>query len=162
MYRLITIVIIMYSMLLFACYSEPEWSARFVESDKYSFSTFIDGVQQFPYRADEAKFSRVVGNFYSLKLRMSKTEVIELLGEPDSEEFEFRYPNDKKVVGSSFGYYLSRMTKELANDQDKAVFLYFDANKKLFWGQPVNLELTDIGGPYERRKKYEDVSSRTL
>ena len=143
----------MYSMLFFACHSEPERSTQFVESEKYSFSRFIDGVQQFPYRADEAKFSRVVGNFHSLKLKMAKAEIIELLGEPDSEEFEFRYPDDKKVVGSSFGYYLTRMAKELANDQDKAVFLYFDANEKLFWGQAVNLELTDIGGPYERRKK---------
>ena len=146
-------MIIIYSMLLFSCHSEPEWSTKFMESEKYSFSKFIDGVQQFPYRADEAKFSRMIKNFPSLKLGMSKTEVIELLGEPDSEELEFKYPDDKKIVGSSFGYYLTRMTKELANDQDKAVFLYFDANEKLFWGQPVNLELAGIGGPHESRKK---------
>ena len=131
----------------FACNSEPEWSARSVESDNYSFSKFIDGIQQFPYRADKSKFSRVVGNFPSLILGMSRGEVIELLGVPDSEEFEFKYPDDKKVVGSSFGYYLTRMEKELANDQDKVVFLYFDANEELFWAQSVNLHINDIGGP---------------
>lgn len=78
---------------------------------------------------------------------MSKGEVIEHLGVPDSEEFEFKYPDDKKVVGSSFGYYLTRMEKGLANDQDKAVFLYFNGNEELFWAQAVNLELNDIGGP---------------
>jgi hypothetical protein len=141
------ICILVCFLLLFACSSEPEWSTQFVESDNYSFSKFIDGIQQFPYQADKSKFSRVVGNFQSLKLRMSKGEVIEHLGVPDSEEFEFKYPDDKKVVGSSFGYYLTRMEKGLANDQDKAVFLYFNGNEELFWAQAVNLELNDIGGP---------------
>jgi hypothetical protein len=161
MYRLMAIMIIMYSTLLFACHSEPEWSARSVESDKYSFSKFIDGIQQFPYRADMSKWSRVTENFQSLELGMSKGEVIELFGEPDAEDFEFKYPDDKKVVGSSFGYYLTRMERELANDQDKAVFLYFNTNEELFWAQAVNLELNDIGGPYEPRKEKENVGSST-
>lgn len=141
------VCILVCMLLLFACNSEPEWSAQSVESDKYSFSNFINGIQQFPYHADESKFLRVVGNFPSLTLGMSKGEVIELIGVPDSEEFEFKYPDDEKVVGSSFGYYLTRMERELANDQDKVIFLYFNANEELFWAQAVNLELNDIGGP---------------
>ena len=141
-------VCILCCLVLFcACKAEPKWDARIVEADKYSFSKFINGIQQFPYRADDLKFSRVVGNFHSLKLGLSKEEVIKLLGEPDAEDFEFRYPDDKNVVGSSFGYYLTRMEKELANDQDKEVFLYFNKNGKLYWAQPNNLNLNDIGGP---------------
>ena len=134
-------------MLLCACKPEPKWVARFVESDKYSFSKFIDGIKQFPYRADKSKFSRVVGNFDSLKTGMLKAEAIKILGEPDAEEFEFRYPDEKNVVGSSFGYYLTRMGRELANDQDKDVFLYFNKNGELYWVHPSNLKLNDIGGP---------------
>jgi hypothetical protein len=139
-------------VFLFACKAEQTWDARFVESDKYSFSRFIEGIQQFPYRADKSKFSRVVFNFRGLKLGMSKAEVIKLLGVPDSEMFKFRYPDDKNVVGSSYGYYLTRKEKELGNKLDKEVFLYFNKNEELYWAQPVNLNLTDLGGPEKAKK----------
>jgi hypothetical protein len=130
-----------------ACKPEPKWDARFVESDKYNFFKFIEGIKKFPYRADESKFSRVVGNFRSLKLGMPKEKTSEILGAPDSEEFEFIYPDEKNIAGSSNIYLLTRMEKELANKQDKAVCLYFDKYEKLYWAQPINLDLKDIGGP---------------
>ena len=143
----INVILLCCLVLIFACKAEQKWDARFVESDQYSFSKFIEGIKQFPYHADESKFSRVVGNFHSLKLGMSRATVIKLLGEPDAEEFAFRYPDDKNVVGSSFSYYLTRKEKELGNKLDKEVFLYFNKNDELYWAQPNNLNLKDLGGP---------------
>jgi len=78
---------------------------------------------------------------------MSKEEAIKILGEPDYEMFEFIYPDEKNIAGSTVAYCLIRMEKELNNKQDKAACLYFDKHEKLYWAQPINLNLNDIGGP---------------
>ena len=97
--------------------------------------------------ASDKKISKIYNGYPLLKVGMSKAEVITLLGEPDSEMFKYKYPDDKKIDSSSFGYYLKRTEKELATEQDKVIFVYFNIKGELFWVHSENLGLNDLGGP---------------
>lgn len=82
---------------------------------------------------------------------MSKDEIKKILGEPDSEMFDYlEMQENKKLTGSSWGYYLKRFDRELATVRyDEAVFLSFNTNETLYWAQLETVAgLKSLGGPH--------------
>jgi len=120
----------------------------FIASDRYSFSGFVDSIDEFPFVAGESRFSTVLNGYSRLSKGMTKEEVIAEIGEPDSEMIEYQETDSsREFVGSTFGYYLSRSEKELANlDLDQQLTLYFDSKHVMYYARPENIDgLKDIG-----------------
>jgi hypothetical protein len=137
------------AILLGACDSDTTGVREFHESEKHSFSQFISGIERFPYLADRQKVSRITEGFKRLSVGMRKDDVEKAMGKPDSEMLEYsETKNGKALVGSTWGYYLKRKERELANpSSDEAVFLYFKVNDELYWAQPENVVgLEALGG----------------
>lgn len=134
-----------------ACNADTKWVLRTHESEKYSFTRFLESIEKFPYMADEPKFSRVGEGFKQLSLGMRKDDVKKTMGEPDSEMLNYR-PLDKseKLVYSTWSYYLKRFQRDLVNeDFDEAITLYFKANEELYWADPRNISgFKPLGGPH--------------
>ena len=131
---------------------QPHIDARrvFVESDRYSFSGFIESIDQFPYQAEDSKVNQVKEGYGRLVVGMSEEDCIAILGEPDSEMLEYAQNNEvREFFGSTFGYYLARYEAELANSEyDRQVSLYFDKSHRLFFVLPSNVEgLIELGHP---------------
>jgi hypothetical protein len=140
-------------VMLSACNSDTIWDYKFIESDKYSISKFFSEINEYPYVADNKKISKIYDGYESLKIGLSKNEAINFLGEPDFEEFAYKYPDEKNIISSSFGYYLKRVKKELATvEEDKMLFLTFNPKGELFWVHSDNMGLKDIGGPKGSRE----------
>lgn len=141
------------TILVMACDGDRMGGREFHESEKHSFSRFIEGIERFPYVADQQKNSRVREGFKRLSIGMHKDDVKKAMGEPDSEMFEYSKTNkDKELVGSTWGYYLKRTERNLATpNYDEAVFLYFKPNNELYWAQPENVNgLETLGAPLSK------------
>jgi hypothetical protein len=111
-----------------------------IESGKYNFYEFIGSIEEFPYTAKEEKIDRVKNGFDLLLIGMSKEEVLKNMGEPDSEDFSYKLSNGKKLLYSTWGYYLKRFEKEISTEgYDEAIFLYFKPNNKLYWAKPEGI-----------------------
>ena len=139
------------TLLVGACDTETKWVMRSHESEKYSFTGFLKGIEKFPYTADQSKLSRVKGGSKRLSLGMKKDDVKKIMGEPDSEMLHYR-PKEKgkELIYSTWSYYLKRFERELGNSSfDQAVVLHFKSNnEELYWVDPGNLEgFNSLGGP---------------
>ncbi|GEM_PF-2607234 len=144
-YFLLTVML----ALTTACSKEPSVQ-RTVESPQYGFTVFINGIAKFPYEAPKARQEKVQGGYAQIKLGMNKEDVKKLLGEPDAEFMTYRASKGKETLASSsWAYYLARREIKFANEKyDKIVFIHFDANEKLYWAVPSNVErLARIGEP---------------
>ena len=143
------------TILIGACDRNAAEVREFHETERYSFSQFIAGIESFPYQAEQRKVSRVKEGFKLLSVGMTKSDVEKAMGKPDSEELEYSRTNkDKELIGSTWGYYLKRTEPELANpSSDEAVFLYFKLNDELYWAQPENVVgLETLGGPSSKNR----------
>jgi hypothetical protein len=120
------------------------------EDPQYSFTAFLESINTFPYEAPKAKQDKIRSEFPKLSLGMEKKEVEEILGKPDAEFITYDLQKGKEeLIQYSLAYYLYRHEKKLVSDKiDRTVFLYFDANAKLYWAVPTNVEsLVQAGGP---------------
>lgn len=137
-------------ILLIGCTGEDSFHVT-REGTDYSFTTFIKSINNFPYEASKSKQGEVRTGYKSLSIGMDKKDVLEMLGEPDAESLYYdSVKGQETFLNSSWGYYLHRHERELANEKfDRAVFIYFDVNEKMFWALPTNIEsLAEIGSPF--------------
>ena len=81
---------------------------------------------------------------------MKKDDVVQILGNPDSETFKYKYPDEVNIISSSFTYYLKRIKKDFADKEDKMFFLYFTPRGELYWVHSKNMGLNDLGEPGRR------------
>lgn len=143
---------ILFSILLVsACDAETKWVMQSHESEKYSLTRFLKGIEKFPYTADQSKFSRVKAGSKRLSLGMKKDDVEKIMGKPDSEMLHYR-PKEKgkELIYSTWSYYLKRFERELGNSSfDQALVLHFKSNnEELYWVDPGSLEgFNSLGGP---------------
>jgi hypothetical protein len=132
------------------CQSHIDTSRVFVESDRYSFSEFLESIDQFPYLAEDSKVKQVKEGYDRLVVGMSKEDCVAMMGEPDSEMLEYAINNEvREFSGSTFGYYLARYEAEWADSEyDSQVALYFDKSHRLYFVLPSNVEgLVELGHP---------------
>lgn len=138
-------------LLVSACDAETKWVMQSHESEKYSFTGFLKGIEKFPYTANQSKLSRVKGDSKRLSLGMKKDDVKKIMGKPDSEMLHYRAKQkDKELIYSTWSYYLKRFERELGNSSfDEAVVLHFKSNnEELYWVDADNLEgFKSLGGP---------------
>lgn len=145
------ISLVLSSIVFVSSCDTPPSGLEVHESDKYSFSEFMKGMKRFPYTADQSKFSRVTEGFRRLSLDMRKGDVIQIMGRPDAEWFDYRIDkNSKELVESSWGYYLKRFEAELGTEGfDEAIFLHFKLSDELYWAYPSSISgLEPVGGPH--------------
>ena len=132
------------------CQRHIDASRVFVESDRYSFSGFIESIDGFPYIAADSKLNQVEEGYDRLVVGMSKEDCIAIMGEPDSEMLEYALNNEiREFFGSTFGYYLARYEANLVNSEyDRQVTLYFDKGHRLHFALPSNVQgLIAVGHP---------------
>jgi len=132
---------------LLACNSDDIWDYKSIESNKYSFSKFFSEIKEYPYIANDNKITKIYNGYKSLKIGLTKDEVITLLGEPDCEVFDYKYPDEKNIISSAFGYYLKLVKRESVSEEDQILTLTFNPKDELFWVHSDNMGLKDIGGP---------------
>jgi len=138
-------------LIVSICDADTQWVLESQESDKYSFTRFIESVQTFPYTADQSKLTRVRGGFKRLSLGMKKDDVKKIMGEPDAESHNYRpMKESKKLLYTTWDFYLKRHERNVATDGfDETVFLYFKPNQELYWAFPSNITgLKPLGGPH--------------
>lgn len=145
-------IFVLFSILLVsACDAGTKWVMQSHESEKFSFTRFLKGIEKFPYTADQSKLSRVKTGSKLLSLGMKKEDVKKIMGEPDSEMLHYRTKQkDKDLIYSTWSYYLKRFERELGNSNfDQAVVLHFKSNnEELYWVDADNLEeIKSLGGP---------------
>jgi hypothetical protein len=124
------------------------------ESSQYNFNHFLNGITKFPYEASKDKQRKIINGYSKLSLELNKQTIKDIMGEPDAEFIGYKIikGTPDKFIFSSWGYYLHRHDKFLANEAyDKAIFLNFDINEKLYWAyrsEPNNNKLyQQIGSP---------------
>lgn len=128
-------------LIIIGCEKEQRVGEMIIESGKYNFQEFIERIEKFPYTANEEKTDRVKKGYDLLLIGMSKDEVLKSMGEPDSEDFSYKLSNGKDLLYSTWGYYLKRVDKELANEgYDQAIFLFFNPNNELYWAKPNGIK----------------------
>lgn len=133
-----------------ACDKGAEWVLESHESERYSFTQFMDRVGKFPYAAEQSKLNRVQEGFKRLKPGMRKDEIRHILGEPDSEFLNYkRKEKHRELIYSTWGYHLKRFDRRMSNEGfDQAIILYFKSNEELYWADPNNIAaLKPVGGP---------------
>ena len=137
--------------LVGACDTESKWVMRSQESEKYSFTRFLEGIERFPYAAEQTKYSRVKEGFKRISIGMQKVDVKKVMGEPDYEMVHYK-PKQKgeQFIYSTWTYNLKRFEKNLGNsDFDEAVVLHFKPNEELYWALPGKIAgLKSLGGPH--------------
>ena len=127
-----------------------KWVMRSYESEKYSFTRFLEGIERFPYTAQQSKYSRVKEGFKHLSIGMRKIDVKKAMGEPDYEMVHYKQnKNGEELIYSTWSYSLKRFEKDLGNDDfDEAVVLHFKPNEELYWAFPDKIAgLKSLGGP---------------
>ena len=137
-------------LLVSACDTDTKWVLESHESQRYSFTRFVAGIEKFPYTADQSKISRVREGFKRLSLGMRKDNVRKIMGEPDSEMLNYKpKQNSEELIDSTWAYYLKRSERNLAKEGfDEALVLYFKPNEELYWADPDNIAgLKPLGGP---------------
>jgi hypothetical protein len=138
-------------LLVSACDAGTQWVFESQESERYSFTRFIESIEKFPYTADQSKSSRVREGFKRLSLGMKKDEVRKVMGEPDAESLNYKpMRKSKELIYTTWDFYLKRREAKLATDGfDEAIYLYFKPNGELYWADPSNIaELKPLGGPH--------------
>lgn len=143
-------VVVLCMPLVAACDSNTHPVLESHESQKYSFSRFIENIESFPYTAAQSKLSKVREGFKRLSLGTGKGEIKKIMGEPDSETMSYKpTKKNKGLIYSTWGYYLKRSERNLATDGfDATVVLYFKPNGELYWADPINVAgLKVLGGP---------------
>jgi len=136
--------------LVGACDTGSKWVMRSYESEKYSFTRFLEGIERFPYTAQQSKYSRVKEGFKHLSIGMRKIDVKKAMGEPDYEMVHYKQnKNGEELIYSTWSYSLKRFEKDLGNDDfDEAVVLHFKPNEELYWAFPDKIAgLKSLGGP---------------
>jgi hypothetical protein len=105
------------------------------ESSEYSFTSFTNSIDQYPYEAPKAKQDIVKNGYSKVSLGMNKQDIKQLMGEPDAEFFSYNVRKGSEIfTNSTWGYYLHRHEKTLAtSNYDRAIFLDFDTIGKLYW-----------------------------
>jgi outer membrane protein assembly factor BamE (lipoprotein component of BamABCDE complex) len=137
-------------LLISACDTDPKWVLRSRESEKYSFTRFLENIGNFPYTANQSKVSRVRKGFRRLSLGMRKDDVRKIMGAPDAEMLNYKSKQEsEELVDSTWAYYLKRFERNLANEGfDEVLVLYFKPNEELYWADPDNIAgLKPLGGP---------------
>jgi hypothetical protein len=111
------------------------------ESQKYSFTQFLNQTRDFPYTAQQEKFLRVRDGFQKLRVGTNKDQVRAALGDPDAEMLNFRISHNEKVLlYTTWAYYLKRRERERYDESfDQVAVLYFKPNDELYWADPGRL-----------------------
>jgi outer membrane protein assembly factor BamE (lipoprotein component of BamABCDE complex) len=115
---------------------------------KRSYEEFGSTIKEFPYEASKEKRQKIIGNFNSLEIGMSKNEVAESIGEPDYSDLDYGPKGPAmKWLGSHWTYYLYKRETG-ANDFDPRVTIFFGKNDRAKWIVPRNVEgLSEKGSP---------------
>ncbi len=137
--------------LTIGCYFESGEVS--VESSEYSFSSFIESIESFPYDAPASKQKKLVEAFPSLELGMHMDSVRELLGEPDADFLHYAKGKQRVFLGSAWGYYLHRHEVEFVDDaHDRSISVHFDASGQLYLARLDNVDsVVQKGDPWGRR-----------
>jgi hypothetical protein len=128
-------------------------SAIIRQSSEYNFESFTNKISKYPYDALKARQDMAINGYSKISEGMNKQDIKQLMGEPDSEDLTYEVHNGSEIFTySSWGYYLHRHEKVLANDDfDRAIFLYFTTSGKLYWAYwslPGKSEfINQIGNP---------------
>ena len=107
------------------------------------------------FEASRSRRAKLIETYPKLKIGMSKAEVEALLGTPDFEEVLSTYgatiggkPITHPHCWTEWEYYIEKTGDNFGNPKDISLHLAFNAEEKLNWGKPQNLnELKEKGSP---------------
>ena len=109
-----------------------------------SYKEFSATIKSYPYSASAERKERVLKNYSSLRVGMTKKEVSALIGDPDYSRIVF---NPKEPGESSWQYALFIRAKDSANENDPYIDLSFGRDGLLRWAAPSQglSQLPEIG-----------------
>jgi hypothetical protein len=120
------------------------------ESDRFSFTGFLDGIGKYPYEADQEKQARVIAGFGRLVPGLSMDDVAKSMGNPDAEFLNsISSKTGNKLAYTTWAYYLRRHDRDRFKEGfDQAVFVHFKPNGEVYWADPASTPgLIRVGSP---------------
>lgn len=124
----------------FGCQSSQSPKTIPKQDGRHSFEKFRATIKSFPYKAPRSRTEKVINNYVKLEVGMSKTQVANLIGEPDYCQLSYGPKRlNMECRGSEWVYYFS-MNEDSANNFDSVVYIFFDLNDKMITASPVNIE----------------------
>ena len=128
-----------------ACTRQP------VPDGKKTREQFVASIHAFPYRAPAERKAQVVGGYPRLTVGMDKSQIAEIVGEPDYSGIvagKALLNHDER--GSEWVYCLYSANAFVGTSQnDEHLTIFFDLDDRARWIIPRGLNgLMEIGGPW--------------
>lgn len=147
MKRIIPALIIF--LLSLGCNSSDVMVIPPIPDGKRTYQEFISETKEFPYIISESRKKKIMTNYSTLNIGMTKKEVSLILGDPDFSAYLRAKEPPQKYLGSEWTYYFYKPDPNVVNEKvDQGLFLFFGTNDKLHWIVPQNIEgLKEKGRP---------------
>jgi hypothetical protein len=134
-------VILLCALCLVSGCEVPQQPAEVPVSDGMrSYKDFAAGIKAYPYEAPQSRKERIIRNFPTLEIGMTKDQVADVIGDPDFSQNSYgpKGPN-MKWGGSTWEYYLAKRD-DSANESDPCVFIAFGQDDRANWILPCNID----------------------
>jgi hypothetical protein len=118
-----------------------------VSDHKSSYEDFVSK-HTFPYLAPPDRQNRFRQDYSLLSVGLTKAEVLEVLGEPDSSEQVWSKTEPREYRGSHWTYFFEKPDPNLVNqNKDKSIEVFFEPNDRVHWITSNVEGLAEIGSP---------------